>query len=65
MNESRLKALITGTDDLSGASLASRIFLNRLRIEVRHKPASLPDKLAELAAFMAKNPFAAEDFARL
>ena len=39
MNEARLKALITGTSDLSKASLASRVLLNRLRIEARTNPA--------------------------
>jgi len=65
MNETRLKSLITGTADLSGAGLASRLLLNRLRIEVRHKPATLPEKVAELMAFIAKNPAAAQDFARI
>lgn len=65
MNETRLKALITGTSDLTGASLASRVLLNRLRIEARHNPASLPQKVAELSAFIAKNAFAAADFARI
>lgn len=65
MNETRLKALITGTSDLSKASLASRVMLNRLRVEVRTNPASLPAKLAELSAFIAKHAYAAEDFARI
>lgn len=65
MNETRLKALITGTSDLSKASLASRVLLNRLRIEARTNPASLPQKVAELAAFIAKHAFAADDFARI
>ena len=65
MNEARLKALITSNSDLSKASLASRVLLNRLRIEARTNPASLPQKVAELVAFIGKNAFAAEDFSRI
>jgi hypothetical protein len=61
MDDQRLEALLTGSSDLSKASLATRILVSRLRIEVRAKPASLPAKLEELKAFIARNAFAGID----
>jgi hypothetical protein len=63
MDDKRLTALLTGSTDLSKASLATRILVSRLRIEVRAKPDSLPAKLEELKAFIAKNAFAGIDLA--
>ena len=63
MDDKRLTALLTGSTDLSKASLATRILVSRLRIEVRAKPDSLPAKLEELKAFIAKNVFAGIDLA--
>ncbi len=61
MDDIRLTALLTGTSDLSMARLATRILVSRLRIEVRAKPATLPAKLEELKAFIARNAFAGID----
>jgi len=63
MDDKRLAALLTGSSDLSKASLATRILLSRLRIELKAKPDTLPAKLEELKAFIAKNAFAATDLA--
>jgi hypothetical protein len=63
MDDKRLMALLTSTTDLSKASLATRILVSRLRIEVRAKPETLTEKLAELKAFIAKNAFAGIDLA--
>ncbi|OYU17062.1 MAG: hypothetical protein CFE34_17665 [Rhodobacteraceae bacterium PARR1] len=63
MDDKRLTALLTGTTDLSKASLATRILVSRLRIEVRAKPENLPEKLTELKSFIAKNAFAGIDLA--
>lgn len=63
MDDKKLTALLTGTTDLSKASLATRILVSRLRIEVRAQPATLPAKLEELKAFIAKNAFAGIDLA--
>ena len=61
MDDTRLAALLTGSSDLSKASLATRILVSRLRIEVKAKPDTLPAKLQELKAFIAKNAFAGVD----
>lgn len=63
MDDKRLAALLTGSSDLSKASLATRILVSRLRIELKAKPDTLPAKLQELKAFIAKNAFAATDLA--
>lgn len=65
MDDKRLTALLTSTTDLSKASLATRILVSRLRIEARAKPDTLPEKLAELKAFIAKNAFAGIDLSNV
>lgn len=65
MDESRIKDLLTSTSDLSKASLATRILVSRLRIEVKAQPASLSGKIEELKAFIAKNAFANADLAHV
>lgn len=65
MDENRIKDLLTGTADLSKASLATRILVSRLRIEVKAQPASLAAKVDELKAFVAKNAFANADLANV
>lgn len=61
----RLIEMITSQSDLSMASLATRIFIGRLRIEARMNPALLEAKLTELVAFANANDFAAADLARI
>lgn len=65
MNEASLSSLLTSASDLSKASLATRILVSRLRIEVRVQPATLAAKIAEFKAFIAKNDFAAADLAKI
>lgn len=65
MDDSSLKALLTGTTDLKQASLATRILISRMRIELKAKPDQLPAKLDELKAFLVKNAFARDDLAHI
>ena len=62
---SKLATLITSDENLAGASLATRILLGRLRIEVRNNPAQLDAKVAELLDFVRRNDYAANDLAQI
>lgn len=64
-SDGSLTALITGTFDIPKASLATRILVSRIRLEVRAKPAELNTKLSELKDFIAKNDFAKADLAAI
>lgn len=64
-SDSSLSALITGTFDIPKASLATRILVSRIRLEVRARPSELGAKLTELKDFIAKNDFARTDLAAL
>lgn len=63
--QSKLRALITSEADLSAASLATRIVVGRLRIEVRNAPGLIDTKVQELTAFATANAYAADDLARI
>lgn len=63
LTDDKLRQTITSTADLAGASLVTRIVVNRLRMQVRANPAKLDDKVLELKAFFAQNPDAAREFA--
>lgn len=65
MNDHKLQELLTGTTDLSKASLATRIFLTRLRTELRAQPDAVQAKLSEFREYVGKNAFAAADLANL
>ena len=58
-----IRSLIVTNADLSGMSLATRIFIGRLRIEVANNPSCLEDKIAELSGFVGTNTFAATELA--
>lgn len=60
----RWSRVLTTDKDLTGASLATRILVARLRGEVRKAPAQLAASIAELRGFMAKNSFATADLSR-
>ncbi|KQB11799.1 hypothetical protein H9N28_12170 [Rhodobacter capsulatus] len=64
LSDPRWKRVLTGTSDLSSASLATRILISRLRREVAEAPAALAGKIGELRDFVAKNPFALADAAK-
>ena len=64
LSDPRWKRVLTGTTDLSSASLATRILVARLRREVAEAPATLTGKIGELREFVAKNPFALADAAK-
>lgn len=65
MDDTSLQTLLTSTSDLKQASLATRILISRMRIELKAKPEQLPAKLEELKAFLAKNAFARDDLAHI
>ena len=56
MNDRDLEALLQASTNMPMAGLATRILVSRLRIEVRARPADLAAKLAELKAYLSKNP---------
>lgn len=61
--DAKLTQVLTSNSDLQAASLGTRIFINRLRVEVRVTPASLDGKRDELKAFLARNAGAAAELA--
>lgn len=63
MTDQRLQFLLTSSEPLPGATLGTRILVNRLRIEARAKPGQLADKIAELRAHVARNPAVAAELA--
>ncbi|HEY9019112.1 MAG: hypothetical protein QUV10_09040 [Paracoccaceae bacterium] len=64
-NPSKLKTLIQSEDNISSASLATRILLGRLRIEVRNNPTLIDAKVTELMEFVRVNRYAADDLAHI
>ncbi|WP_304616099.1 hypothetical protein [Paracoccus sp. (in: a-proteobacteria)] len=63
-NEDILKRTLSDSGDLKGASLGTRILVNRLRVELRANPTTLSAKLAELKDYIARNPAAAAELAQ-
>jgi len=55
-NPNTIKSLIVTDANLSGMSLATRIFIGRLRIEVTNNPACLSDKIPSCLVLWAKTP---------
>ena len=64
-NPSKLKSLILSEGNMSGASLATRILLGRLRIEVRNNPSLIDAKVTEMLEFARANSYAADDLAHI
>jgi hypothetical protein len=64
-NPIKLKSLILSEANMSGASLATRILLGRLRIEVRNNPSLIDAKVTELLEFARVNSYAADDLAHI
>lgn len=65
MNDATLQKVLTSTSDLSQASLATKILISRLRLDISAQPGNLGSAMAELKAFFAKHPFAQKDLAAL
>ena len=63
--ESTLQKVLTSSSDLSKASLATKILISRLRLDVASQPANLSLAMSELKAFFAKHPFAQKDLQAL
>ncbi|WP_353473637.1 hypothetical protein PVT71_06235 [Salipiger sp. H15] len=57
------RRVLTSEAELSGAVLATKILVTRLRREVRSKPADMTGKIAELRGYFEKNAFATKDIA--
>jgi hypothetical protein len=64
-NPLKLRSIITSDTALSSASLATRIVVGRLRIEVRNNPALIDAKVQELVTFARQNAFAADELVQL
>ena len=64
-NPIKLKSLILSEENISDASLATRILLGRLRIEVRNNPRLIDAKVTELLEFLRINTYAAADLAHI
>lgn len=64
-NPIKLKSLILSEGNISGASLATRILLGRLRIEVRNNPSLIDAKVTEMLEFARVNSYAADDLAHI
>jgi hypothetical protein len=60
--DSLLHRALTSNSDLSNTSLATKILVSRLRLDVSSNPGKLAGCIAELQAFVAKHPFAQKDF---
>ena len=58
-------SVLTTEHDISGAILATKALVTRLRREVRARPAALDSKIAELRAYFEKNLLAVKDIALL
>ena len=56
MTDRDLEALLLASTNMPKAGLATRILVSRLRIEVRARPVEMAGKLAELKAYLSKNP---------
>ncbi|SPF81250.1 hypothetical protein [Pseudoprimorskyibacter insulae] len=63
--DSKLQQLLLSSAELSSASLATRIVVSRLRIEISNNNALLGAKLQELKDFVSANDYAASDLASL
>lgn len=58
---SDLERVVKSSSDLSGAGLATKILVSRLRREFVSDPGTLSKAVSELQAFFAKNTFAVND----
>lgn len=65
VSKAKLQQLLQSDQDLSHMSLATRIVVGRLRIEVQNSPAALGAKTDELYAFAAENEYAASELATI
>ncbi|MBE9637586.1 hypothetical protein [Salipiger mangrovisoli] len=57
------RRVLTSEAELSGAVLATKILVTRLRREVSAKPAEMTSKITELRGYFEKNAFATKDIA--
>lgn len=65
VSQTRLKQLLQSDQDLSNVSLATRIVVGRLRIELQNEPGQIDAKMRELASFVTENDYAAAELAAI
>jgi len=63
--DGRWQALLTGSAEPAFSSLATRLFVARLRQAIRRDPNALGTAIDELHAFFTANAFAARDLSAL
>ncbi len=61
----KIKTLLSSNSDLSKASLATRIMLTRMRLEVSNSPLCIDQKVSELESILSSKPTIAEDLASI
>ncbi|OUD09621.1 hypothetical protein BVC71_07210 [Marivivens niveibacter] len=61
----KIKTLLSSNSDLSKASLATRIMLTRMRLEVSNSPICIDQKVSELESVLNSKPQIAEDLASI
>ena len=59
----KIKTLLSINSDLSKASLATRIMLTRMRLEVSNSPMCIDEKVSELESVLNAKPQIADDLA--
>lgn len=65
VSQTRLKQLLQSDQDLSNVSLATRIVVGRLRIELQNEPGQIDAKIRELVSFVTENDYAAAELAAI
>lgn len=65
IDDTTLQKVLTCGSDLSQASLATKILISRLRVDVASQPADLATALSELKTFIANYPLAQQDLRAL
>lgn len=64
-NDPRWTRALSSENDVSNASLATKILLTRLRREVKASPNTIGSKIDELRKYFETNTFAQKDIALL
>lgn len=65
VNDALLRRILLSADDIPSASLALKLMVNRLRIQIRAKPEIISDGITELRDHLRQNPQSEAVFAAL
>lgn len=65
IDDTKLRRIITTSSDLAAASMATRIVVTRMRVEVTNYPDRLSAKIAELRDFVKQHDFARDDLSAM